>query len=53
MNEFIAAGGDNFSVFTRASGTETVGMDLDVFRAYLEAHKPVEPGSMNRITRLK
>jgi len=53
INEFIAAGGDNFTAFTRGSDTATIGMDLDVFRVYLEKHSPVEPGPMNRVTRLK
>jgi 5'-nucleotidase len=53
LNEFIAAGGDNFSAFTRGTEPETIGMDLDALIAYLEKHSPVEPGPMNRITRIK
>jgi 5'-nucleotidase len=53
LNEFIATGGDNFSAFTRGTETATIGMDLDAFIAYLEKHSPVEPGPMNRITRIK
>jgi 5'-nucleotidase len=53
LNEFIAAGGDNFSAFTRGTEPATIGMDLDAFIAYLEKHSPLEPGPMNRITRIK
>jgi len=53
LNEFIATGGDNFSVFTRGTDTATMGMDLDAFTAYLQKHSPVEPGPMNRIKRIK
>jgi 5'-nucleotidase len=53
LNEFIATGGDNFSVLTRGTQAVTIGMDLDAFVAFLERHSPVEPGPMNRITRIK
>ena len=53
INEFIATGGDNFTAFTRGTETATIGMDLDAFTAYLQKHSPVEPGPMNRITRIK
>jgi len=53
INEFIATGGDNFTAFTRGTGPATIGMDLDAFTAYLQKHSPVEPGPMNRITRIR
>ncbi len=53
LNEFIATGGDNFTAFTRGTETATIGMDLDALTAYLRKHSPVEPGSMNRITRIR
>ena len=43
LNEFIAAGGDNFSAFTRGSDVTTVAMDLDALAAYFNRHSPIEP----------
>jgi 5'-nucleotidase len=53
LNEFIAAGGDNFSAFTRATDVVTLGMDLDALLEYLEVHSPIRPGRVDRITRTK
>ena len=51
MNSFLAAGGDNFTVFNE--GTDQVGgdVDIDALVAYFGAHSPVAPGPRNRITR--
>jgi 5'-nucleotidase len=51
MNNFLQAGGDNFTVFKE--GTNVLGgdIDLDAFVAYLTAKAPVAPGPRNRITR--
>jgi 5'-nucleotidase len=50
VNNFLASGGDGFSVFTQ--GTNLVGgpVDLDAFTAYLGAHSPVAPPALDRIT---
>jgi 5'-nucleotidase len=53
LNEFIAAGGDNFSAFTRATDVLTLGMDLDALLEYLELHSPIRPGPVDRIKRIK
>jgi 5'-nucleotidase len=53
LNEFIAAGGDNFSAFARGRDVVTLGMDLDAFIAYLQKHSPVQPGPDGRITRIR
>lgn len=53
INEFIATGGDNFSALTRGSAVSTIGLDLDVFLAYLGKHSPVEPPALDRIRRLR
>jgi 5'-nucleotidase len=53
VNEFLAAGGDSFTVFTRSSDAGTLGMDLDLLLGYLQKHSPVEPGPMNRIRRTR
>ena len=50
VNNFLAGGGDGFTVF--ADGTNVVGgpIDLDAFTAYLTAHQPLSPPATNRIT---
>ncbi len=53
INEFIATGGDNFSTLTRGSGVTTIGLDLDIFLAYLAKHSPLEAPPLNRIRRIK
>ncbi len=50
VNNFLAAGGDNFPGFKAGTDALTGMIDLDAFVAYLEAHSPVSPGPMNRIT---
>jgi 5'-nucleotidase len=52
MNNFLASGGDGFSVFNE--GTDQLGgeIDLDALVNYFGAHSPVAPGPQNRITRL-
>jgi 5'-nucleotidase len=49
MNNFMADGGDNYTVFR--SCTEPLGgaVDLDAFAAYLMKHSPVAPPTLNRI----
>jgi 5'-nucleotidase len=50
VNNFLAAGGDSFSVLTQ--GTDVTGgpIDLDAFTAYLTANSPVAPPPTDRIT---
>jgi 5'-nucleotidase len=50
VNNFLAAGGDNFTALT--GGTDQLGgeVDLDALTAYLDANSPVSPGPQNRIT---
>jgi 5'-nucleotidase len=53
VNNFIAAGGDNFTVLT--SGQDQVGgpIDLDAFIEFLAAQpEPLAPPALDRITRL-
>jgi 5'-nucleotidase len=52
MNNFLATGGDGFSVF--ATCTDSLGgeIDIDALEAYFVANSPVAPGPQNRITRL-
>jgi len=50
VNNFLAAGGDGFTVF--AAGTDLAGgpIDLDAFTAYLTAHPNLAPPTGDRIT---
>jgi 5'-nucleotidase len=49
-NDFLANGGDGFSVLTAGTGRTTApGFDIDALVAYLGA-APVAPGPANRIT---
>jgi 5'-nucleotidase len=52
MNNFLADGGDGFSVFRE--GTDQLGgeIDLDALVNYFMANSPVAPGPQDRITRL-
>ncbi len=50
VNNFLADGGDNYTVLKE--GTDRLGGDVDVdaFTKYVEAHSPVAPGPQDRIT---
>jgi 5'-nucleotidase len=50
MNNFLATGGDGFSVFTQCTNPLGGEIDLDALVAYFEANSPVAPGLQNRIT---
>jgi 5'-nucleotidase len=52
MNNFLASGGDGFSVFNE--GTNPLGgeIDLDALVNYFMHNSPVSPGPQNRITRV-
>ena len=52
MNNFLATGGDGFSIFTACTDPLGGEIDLDVLVTYFEANSPVGPGPQNRITRL-
>ncbi|MGY1653615.1 bifunctional metallophosphatase/5'-nucleotidase [Geodermatophilus sp. SYSU D01119] len=50
VNNFLAGGGDGFSVLTGATGAVTGPIDLDAFTAYLGANSPVAAPALDRIT---
>ena len=52
MNNFIADGGDGFSVFRSCTAPLGGELDIDAFARYLKAHSPVAPPALNRVTRL-
>ena len=49
-NNFIADGGDNFTVFTEGEDRFIGGLDIDAFREYLLANDPVEVPATDRIS---
>jgi 5'-nucleotidase len=52
VNNFMADGGDNYTVFR--SCTEPLGgdVDLDAFARYLGTHRPLAPPPLNRISKV-
>jgi 5'-nucleotidase len=52
MNNFLASGGDGFTVFNE--GTNQIGGEIDIDAAvnYFMKNSPVAPGPQNRVTRL-
>jgi len=54
MNNFLATGGDGFSVFTGCTNPLGGEIDLDVLVTYVDENSPpgVSPGPQNRITRI-
>lgn len=52
MNSYLAAGGDDFSVFSQGEQISGGELDVDALEDYLRMHSPVRPPDMNRITRI-
>ena len=52
VNNFLAGGGDGFSVLTGGTNAVTGAIDLDAFTAYLGANSPVPAPALDRITRV-
>ncbi len=52
MNNFMADGGDGYTVFRLCSAPLGGEVDLDAFARYLDAHKPVAPPPLNRIEKV-
>jgi 5'-nucleotidase len=50
FNNFLAEGGDGFTGFRQATNQVVGAGDLDALTAYIEAHSPLSPPAMNRIT---
>lgn len=50
VNNFLAAGGDNFTVLKDGTNLQYGGMDIDALAFYFGANSPVAPGPMNRIS---
>jgi 5'-nucleotidase len=52
VNNFMAAGGDGFTVLTEGKDPLTGVMDLDALEAYTRASNPLTPPELGRITRI-
>ena len=52
MNNFLADGGDGFSVFRSCTNQLGGEVDVDAFGRYLMAHSPISPPTLDRVTRL-
>jgi 5'-nucleotidase len=50
VNNFLADGGDNYTVFTQGTNRFVGEIDLDAFARYIEFLGTVNPGPQNRIT---
>jgi 5'-nucleotidase len=50
VNNFLAGGGDNYTVFAQGTNRYVGEIDLEAFRRYLEEFSPIDPGPQNRIT---
>jgi 5'-nucleotidase len=52
VNNFMADGGDNYTVFRACTDPLGGEVDLDAFGRYVMAHSPVAPPPLNRIERV-
>ena len=50
VNNFLADGGDGFSVLREGTNRLGGAVDLDALSAYFQAHSPVAPGPRDRIS---
>jgi 5'-nucleotidase len=50
VNDFLAGGGDDFTVLTRGKNLVRIGIDLDALVTYAGAHDPVPVPAGGRIT---
>ena len=53
QTNFLAAGGDGFSAFTKGTALLTGPIDVDALEAYLKAHNPLSEPTDKRITALE
>jgi 5'-nucleotidase len=51
VNNFLAAGGDGFSVFTEGIARQVGVYDVDALYAYFQANSPIAPTAADRIVR--
>ncbi len=52
VNNYLAVGGDGFTVLKEGTAPRVGVYDSDALYAYFQAHSPIAPGSADRIARL-
>jgi 5'-nucleotidase len=52
VNNFLAGGGDNFTVLRQGRAPRTGAMDIDALELYVKANPTLAPGTLDRIVRL-
>ncbi len=52
MNEYLAEGGDGFTVLQSVKRTPTALLDIDALERYVKKHSPIRPNAEKRIERL-
>ena len=52
VNNFLAVGGDGFTVLTQGTSQQISVYDIDALNTYFLANSPVAPGATNRIARI-
>ena len=52
VNNFLAVGGDGFTVLTQGTAPRISVYDVDALNSYFQANSPVGPGPANRIIRI-
>ncbi|WP_291866082.1 bifunctional metallophosphatase/5'-nucleotidase [Bradyrhizobium sp.] len=52
VNNFLAAGGDGFTVFTKGIAPQVGVYDVDALYQYFRANSPIAPATGNRIVRI-
>ncbi len=52
MNEYLAEGGDAFTLLQSVQRTPTKLLDVDALELYVKKHSPIQPDSRKRIERL-
>ena len=52
VNNFLAVGGDGFTVFTQGTAPQVGVYDVDALYAYFQANSPIAPTRADRIMRL-
>jgi 5'-nucleotidase len=52
VTNFLASGGDGFSMLNNGTNRQGGGQELDALAAYFKVRVPAVPGAQNRIQRL-
>jgi len=52
VNNYLAVGGDGFTIFTEATAPQVGVYDVDALYAYFRANSPIAPAAGNRIVRM-